>query len=79
MVHRDGEAGGGISPDPSQNPGAGPQAAAGGYKIAIRRTGPAVEITLTSFSEYASIELYDNLVRSLERGSLRLELKPSRP
>lgn len=79
MVHKDGEAGGGISPEPSRVPDAGPQVVAGGYKIGIRRTGPAVEITLTSGSEYASIELYDSLVQSLERGSLRLELNLPRP
>ena len=79
MVHKDGEAGRGISPEPSRGSDAGPQAVAGGYKIAIRRTGPTVEITLTSGSEYASIELYDRLVQSLERGSLRLELNPPRP
>jgi len=56
-----------------------PQAVAGGYTIGIRRTGAAVTITLTSSSEYASMELYDSLVQSVEQGSLRLELKLPRP
>lgn len=52
-----------------------PQAVAGGYTIGIRRTGTSVQITLTSANEYASMELYDSLVQSVERGCLRLELK----
>ena len=67
MAQQDGKAGSGISPRASQ-------AAAGGYGVAIRRVGPAVEITLTSGSEYDSIELYDSLIQSVERGYLRLEL-----
>ena len=43
--------------------------------MTIRRVGQAVEITLTSGSDYASIELYDNLVQSVRNGHLRLELK----
>ena len=50
------------------------QAGAGGYKVALRRTGPSVEIILTSSTEYASIELYDRLKQSLENGSLRLDV-----
>ena len=67
MTQQDGRAGRGINPEATQ-------AAAGGYGVAIRRVGPAVEITLTSGSEYDSIELYDNLVQSIEQGHLRLEL-----
>lgn len=51
------------------------QAGAGGYKVALRRTGQSVEIILTSSTEYASIELYDRLKQSLENGSLRLDVK----
>ncbi len=75
MAHQDGKAGGGFSPEPSQVSNIAPQAVASGYQIAIRRTGQAVEITLTSGSEYASIELYDSLVQSMKKGSLRLELR----
>jgi len=52
-----------------------PQPLIAGYKVAIRRTGPSVEITLTAGNEYASIELYDSLIQSINKGSLRLELK----
>ena len=50
------------------------QARAGGYKVALRRTGSSVEIILTASTEYASIELYDRLKQSLENGSLRLDM-----
>lgn len=46
----------------------------GGYTVAIRRIGPAVEITLTANNEYSGMELYDRLVQSLKNGSLHLEL-----
>lgn len=75
MAHQDDGDGIGTRPAPPQVPDTASQAVAGGYKIAIRRSGPSVEITLTSSSEYASIELYDSLVQSVSRGSLRLELK----
>lgn len=74
MAHQDGKARDGIGPEPPQVSKIVPQAVAGGYKVGIRRTGQAVEITLTSSNEYASIELYDSLVQSLRKGSLRLEL-----
>ena len=74
MTHQDGKAGDGIGPELSQVSKTVPQAVAGGYQVAVRRTGQAVEITLTSSNEYASIELYDSLVQSLRNGSLRLEL-----
>ena len=45
-----------------------------GYTIGLRRTGQTVEITLMAVSEYASIELYDQLIASIEKGTLRLEL-----
>ena len=74
MAHQDGEAGDGVSPKPLQVSKTVPQVVAGGYQVAIRRTGHTVEIILTSGNEYASIELYDSLVQSLKKGSLRLEL-----
>ena len=76
MAHQDDEAGDGAGPAAPEaaKSGATPQAAASGYKVAVRRSGPAVTITLTSGSEYASIELYDNLIQSLKRGSLSLKL-----
>lgn len=52
-----------------------PQPLTAGYKVAMRRTGPSVEITLTANNEYASMELYDNLMQSINKGTLRLELK----
>ncbi len=53
-------------------------AMAKGYKIGIRRNGPAVEITLTAGDDYAGIELYDSLVQSVKGGSLRLEISLAR-
>lgn len=79
MGNHDGKAGNGIGPEPSQVPDGTVRAAAGGYGIAARRTGQAVQITLTSSDEYASIELYDHLVQSIGEGSLRLEMKFLRP
>lgn len=78
MAHSNGKVRNGIGPEPSQISDTALQAVAGGYKIAIHRTSQAVQITLTSVDEYASIELYDSLVRSMRKGSLRLELKSSR-
>ena len=46
-----------------------------GYKVAIHRIGLSVEITLTASDEYASMELYDSLIQSVNKGSLKLELK----
>ena len=40
----------------------------------MRRRGAAVEITLTSGNEYASIELHDSLVRAVRKGFLHLDL-----
>ncbi len=53
-------------------------AATNGCKIAIRRNGNAVEVTLTSADDYASIQLYDSLVQSAETGCLRLEVSLAR-
>lgn len=75
MSHEDGRAGSGTDPEPLQASDAISQATAGGYGVAIRRVGHSVQITLTSGTEYASIELYDSLVQSLEKGLLRIELK----
>ena len=75
MADYDGRARSGIGAEPPQASDTTPQGAAGGYGVTIRRVGQAVEITLTSGSEYASIELYDNLVQSVRNGHLRLELK----
>jgi hypothetical protein len=78
MALEDDRAGSGIDPAHPQVQGAAPQSLAGGCKVSVRRTGQAVVITLTSSSEYASIELYDSLVQSVERGCLRLELQTAR-
>ncbi len=77
MIHRDSEAGNGAAPEPTQAPRLAP-AAIGGFEVSVRRTGRVVEIALASSSDYAAIELYDTLVRSVQRGSLRLELGPLR-
>lgn len=74
MARQDGDDGIETPPEHPRPPSA-VQAAAGGYTIGIRRTGAAVTITLTTGSEYASMELYDRLVQSAESGCLRLELK----
>ncbi len=77
MAKRDSKAGNGAAPEPTQAPHPAP-AAAGGCEVSVRRTGRVVEITLTSSNDYAAIELYDSLVRSVRKGSLRLELGPIR-
>lgn len=83
MTHEDGKAGSETDPEPSQVSNTASQAAsqavAEGYGIAIRRTGQSVVITLTSRNEYASIEMYDSLVQSLGKGSLRIELNFHQP
>ena len=79
MARQDGDDGTETRPEHPGLSSAAPLAVAGGYSIGIRRTGAAVTITLTSSSEYASMELYDSLVQSVERGFLRLELKLPRP
>ncbi len=78
MAPEDDRAGRGLDPARPQGPGAALQDLAGGCKVSVGRTGQAVVITLTSSSEYASIELYDSLIQSVERGSLRLDLKTAR-
>ncbi len=78
MTDRGDKAGSRLEPETSQGPGAVRQPAAGGYGVAVRRSGKAVEITLTANDEYASIELYDSLVQSIKKGKLRLELSFSR-
>ncbi len=47
---------------------------AGGVQIGVRRDGCLVQISLTSGSEYSSIELYDHLVQSIKKGALRLDI-----
>lgn len=59
---------------PTQAPSAAPQAAVNGYRIALRRTGPSVEITLTAANDYAGMELYDSLLQSVQSGHLRFEI-----
>lgn len=48
--------------------------ATAGVQISVKRDGCLVQISLTSGSEYLSIELYDNLVQSIKRGALRLDI-----
>lgn len=63
---------------PTQASGAAPQAASG-YRIALRRNGPSVEITLTAGNDYAGMELYDSLLQSIKAGHLRFEIDLARP
>lgn len=63
----------------TQTSEAAAQAPANGYSIAVRRNGPAVEITLTAGNDYASMELYDSLIRSIKAGHLRFEIDVARP
>ena len=46
----------------------------GGVQISVKRDGCMVQVSLTSGSEYLSIELYDNLVQSMKKGALRLDI-----
>lgn len=77
MAQRDSEAGNGAAPEPTQAPHPA-SAVAGGCKLSVRRAGRMVEITLTFSNDYAAIELYDSLVRSVQKGCLRLKLGPIR-
>ena len=74
MTQHDGERPGPARP--TQAAGPAPQAA--GYRITLRRNGPAVEITLTASSDYAGMELYDTLLQSVKSGRLRFELALAR-
>jgi len=38
-----------------------------------------VEITLTAGNDYASMELYDSLLKSMKSGHLRFEIDLARP
>lgn len=75
MTQHDGERPGPVRP--IQAPSPAPQAA--GYRITLRRNGPAVEITLTASNDYAGMELYDTLLQSVKSGHLRFELALARP
>jgi hypothetical protein len=77
MAQQDGDNGPGIGP--AQVTDTTSQAAASGYKVAIRRNGQAVEITLTAADDYASMELYDSLVQSTKKGRLCLEINLGHP
>lgn len=68
--------------DESQRPTAEGQAVVApatesGFGVAIRRNGRLVEITLLAANDYAGMQLYDMLVRSIQDGCLRLGLKTS--
>lgn len=77
MAQHDGERDG--PAQPAQAASTTPQAAAGGYRIALRRKGPSVEITLTAGDDYAGMELYDSLLQSIKSGHLRFEIDLARP
>ncbi len=47
---------------------------AAALRVGIRRQGKMVEIVLTSRDDYAAIALYDHLVRSMQQGSLHLDI-----
>ncbi len=63
---------------PAQASSTAPQAAANGYRIALRRNGASVEITLTASNDYAGMELYDSLLKSVKSGHLRFEIALAR-
>ena len=63
---------------PAQAASTAPQVAANGYRIALRRNGPSVEITLTASNDYAGMELYDSLLQSVKSGHLRFEVALAR-
>ncbi len=73
MTQHDGEPNG--SAQPTQAPSTAPAA---GYRIALRRNGPSVEITLTAGNDYAGMELYDSLLQSMKSGHLRFEIALAR-
>ncbi len=77
MTQHDGERNGPVEPNPAS--GTASQAAANGYRIALRRVGRSVEITLTAGNDYASMELYDSLLKSMKSGHLRFEIDLARP
>jgi len=60
---------------PTQASSAAPAA---GYRVALRRNGPSVEITLTAGNDYAGMELYDSLLQSVKSGHLRFEIALAR-
>ena len=72
LTQHDGERNGPARP--TQAAGTAPQATANGYRVALRRVGPSVEITLTASNDYAGMELYDSLMRSVKSGHLRFEI-----
>lgn len=63
----------------AQAPDIASPTAANSYKVAVRRNGTSVEITLTSADDYASMQLYDSLIQSARNGCLRLEVSLARP
>ena len=77
MTQHDGERDGPVRP--TQTSSTAPQAAANGYRIALRRSGSSVEITLTASNDYAGMELYDSLLQSVKSGRLRFEIALARP
>ena len=77
MTQHNGERNGPAQPTQASSPV--PQVAANGYRIALRRNGPSVEITLTAGNDYAGMELYDSLLQSVKSGHLRFEVALARP
>ena len=52
----------------------GREAGLGGTRIAIKRFGSAVQISLQCGSDYQAIELYDRLVEAAEKGKVTIDL-----
>lgn len=75
VTQHNGERNGPAQPTQASSPV--PQVAAG-YRIALRRNGPSVEITLTAGNDYAGMELYDSLLQSVKSGHLRFEVALAR-
>ncbi len=74
MTQHNGERNGPAQPTQASSPAP----AANGYRIALRRSGPSVEITLTAGNDYAGMELYDTLLQSVKSGHLRFEIALTR-
>jgi hypothetical protein len=47
-------------------------------KIGIKRFGSSVQINLACDGDYQAIELYDRLIKAVQSGEIKIDLKASR-
>ena len=47
------------------------------HRLSIRRSGCAVQITVSASNEYLAMELFDRFVKAADGGSLSLDLHAS--